>query len=293
MRRAVIDIGTNTVKLLVADVRDGQVFPVVAKDQTTRLGEGVEETRHLSAPAIQRTVAAIAGYVADAREHGVSDIRALATSAVRTAGNGAEFLTAVHQTTGLTVELITGDCEAELIFAGVTSDPAYHRQPLLVMDIGGGSVEFIQGTGATIEQRRSLPVGAVRMTEKFGDNFPALAEHLRNLFRQELRPFNAIGRQFIATGGATITLVRVATGKTDHAGLAFDAVLALVARLNALTLTERRQLPGMPADRADIIVAGAAALAFAMETLGVHNVTVSTRNLRYGALLTMNQAPTK
>jgi exopolyphosphatase/guanosine-5'-triphosphate,3'-diphosphate pyrophosphatase len=293
MRRAVIDIGTNTVKLLVADVRDGQVFPVVTKDQTTRLGEGVDQTRLLSPPAIQRTVAAIAGYIADTREHGVTDIRALATSAVRTAGNSAEFLAAVRQATGLTVEVITGEREAELIFAGVTSEPALHRQPLLVMDIGGGSVEFIQGSRTTIEHRTSLPVGAVRMTEKYGDNFSALAEHFRNLFRQALRPFNATGRQFIATGGANITLVRIAKSQTDHAALTFDEVLALVARLHALTLAERRQLPGMPADRADIIVAGAAALVFAMETLSVHTVTVSTRNLRYGALLTMNQAPTK
>jgi len=279
MRRAVIDIGTNTVKLLIADVQDGQVIPVINKDKTTRLGEGVNATRQLAGPAIARTVQTIADYLADAREHAVTGICAITTSAVRDAENQEEFLDAVYRQCGLDVEVITGEREAELIFRGVCSDPALAKSRLLVMDVGGGSVEFIQGAAGKIERHQSLPLGAVRMTERFGDDFPALAEFLRTTYRAALRDYSTSGRKFIATGGANLTLVRIAKVGT------LDEVLALVSRLNAMTLAERRQVPGMPVDRADIIVAGGAALAFAMEALGVYELTVSTRNLRYGALL--------
>jgi exopolyphosphatase/guanosine-5'-triphosphate,3'-diphosphate pyrophosphatase len=285
MRRAVIDIGTNTVKLLIADVHHGLILPVVSKDVTTRLGEGLHRGRQLSPAAVARTVEAVAGYVADAREHAVAGIRALATSAVRDATNRDAFVAAVRDRCGLPVEVISGDQEAALIFQGVTSDPAFAGRDLLVMDVGGGSAEFICGRAGQIERHQSLPVGAVRLTEQFGDDFPALAAFLRTTFRAALRDYRAGGRHFVATGGANTTLVRVATGRVDHAALGFDEVMALVARLHAMTLAQRRQLPGLPADRADIIVAGAAALAFAMEATGATRVTVSTRNLRFGALL--------
>jgi exopolyphosphatase/guanosine-5'-triphosphate,3'-diphosphate pyrophosphatase len=285
VHRAVIDIGTNTVKLLIADVSDGRVIPIVAKDRTTRLGEGVNSTRQLAGHAIDRTIQAISDYLADTREHSVTGICAITTSAVRDAENQQEFLDAVRRHCDLDVEVITGDREAELIFRGVCSDPALAKGQLLVMDIGGGSVEFIQGAVGQIERHRSLPLGAVRMTERFGDDFPALAEFLRTTYRSALRDFTAAGRKFIATGGANITLVNVAKGQIDRAVLTLDEVRALISRLHAMPLAERRQVPGMPADRADIIVAGGAALAFAMEQLGVYELTVSTRNLRYGALL--------
>ena len=286
MRRAVIDIGTNTVKLLVADIRDGQVFPVVSKVLTTRLGEGVDATRQLSPAAIARTVAAITGYVADAQELAVADLTAFTTSAARDAGNRQEFLAAVHRQSGLTVEVLTGQREAELIFRGVASDPAWSTNQLLVLDIGGGSAEFIQGAAGKIDRWQSLPLGAVRLTEQFRDrSFAELAEYLRTTLRAALTGYGVAGRQFIATGGATITLGRVATGKTDRTELTFEAVRGLVAQLNALPLAELRKVPGLPPDRADIIVAGGAVLMFAMEALGATDLTVSTRNLRYGALL--------
>ena len=286
MRRAVIDIGTNTVKLLVADIHDGQVSPVVSKDQTTRLGEGVAATRQLSPAAIARTVAAITGYVADARELSVDGLTAFTTSAARDAGNQQEFLDAVSRQCGLVVEVLTGQREAELIFRGVTSDPTWATHRLLVLDIGGGSAEVIQGQGSNLEKWASLPLGAVRLTEQFRErSFAELAEHLRTTLRADLAGYAMDRRQFIATGGATTTLGRMATGKADHAGLTFEEVSGLVAHLNALTLAERRQVPGLPPDRADIIVAGGAVLMFAMEALDAPVLTVSTRNLRYGALL--------
>ena len=286
MRRAVIDIGTNTVKLLVADIRDGQVVSVVSKDQTTRLGEGVDATRQLNPAAIARTVTAIAGYVADARELEATNLIAFTTSAARDAGNQQDFLDAVHRQCELEVEVLTGEREAELIFRGVASDPVWAQRRLLVLDIGGGSAEFIQGAAGRIERWQSLPLGAVRLTEQFRErSFAELVEYLRTTLRSALADYEVKGRQFIATGGATTTLGRIATGKADYARLTFAEVSSLVAQLNALPLIERRQIPGLPPDRADIIVAGGAVLMFAMEILDATDLTVSTRNLRYGALL--------
>ena len=289
MRRAVIDIGTNTVKLLVADVRDHQIFPVISKDTTTRLGEGVDETRHLTLVAIARTVQAVTNYAADAHEHGAIDILALTTSAARDADNRQDFLDAVRANTGLEVGIITGQREAELIFRGVSSDPTFATDQLLVMDIGGGSAEFILGRAGKIERLQSLPLGAVRLTEKFPE-FADLAEFLRTTFHRELAPFRTGQAGFgaarlVATGGTNTTLVRMLKGQVDHATFTLDEVRALVMRLNAMSLAERKKVPGLPAERADIIVAGGAVVLFAMETLAVYELTVSIRNLRYGALL--------
>lgn len=283
MRRAVIDIGTNTVKLFVAEVTDGRVVPVLATDAPTRLGEGVNVSHRLSASAMARTVEAVARY---AREAGPADIIAVTTSAVRDAVNRAEFLGAVRARTGLAVEVLSGEREAELIFRGVASDPVWRDQPLLVMDVGGGSAEFIQGRGTQIEQHRSLPVGAVRLFERFGnDDFAGLISFLRETLAAALAGYSAHGRRMIGTGGGICTVARMLAGTADQAVLSQERVRALVAQLNALPLAERKQLPGLPADRADIIVAGGATYLVAMELLGAPEVTVSVRNLRYGLLV--------
>ena len=286
MRRAVIDIGTNTVKLLVADLREGQVYPIVSKDQTTRLGEGVAATQQLSAAAITRTLAAIDGYLADAREHAVSSLSAFATSAARDARNRQEFLAAVRHQCGIDVAVLTGQQEAEFIFCGVASDPVWSSRRLVVLDIGGGSAEIIRGQGGKLKKWASLPLGAVRLTEQFRDrSFAELAAYLRTTLRSALADFADPDCHLIATGGATTTLGRVATGTADHASLTFAEVSGLVAQLNAIPLAERKKVPGIPAERADIIVAGGAVLMFAMEAIGAPALTVSIRNLRYGALL--------
>jgi exopolyphosphatase / guanosine-5'-triphosphate,3'-diphosphate pyrophosphatase len=285
MRRAVIDIGTNTVKLLVADVQDGKVLPIVSKDQTTRLGEGVNESKHLSPIAIARTVEAIERFVADAKELGAQEITALTTSAARDAANRDEFCRVVRSRCKLGVQVITGEREAELIFRGASSDPEWSSQPILVLDVGGGSAEFIQGERGNIKRFQSLPLGAVRLTEQYGEDFGALAGFLRETMRRSLEGYDARERKMIGTGGTITTLARIERGTVDRVTLSQDEVRALVARLDALPLAERKKVPGLPPERADIIVAGGAVFLVAMELLGAVELTVSVRNLRYGVLL--------
>ena len=286
MRRAVIDIGTNTVKLLVADVHDGQVAPIVSKDLPTRLGEGLNHSRQLSQPAIARTVEAISGFLADARELDAADVISLTTSASREASNSSEFLDRVRRECGLEVEVITGEREAELIFQGVCSDPLWANKRVLVLDVGGGSIEFSLGTAGAIERCVSLPLGAVRLTEQFQqEGFGALAEFLRRELHEQLAPYRVSGWKMVGTGGTGISLAKIGHGNADHVTISQDEMRALVTSLNAMPLEERKRLPGLPPDRADIIVAGAAVYLFAMETLHAHELTTSVRNLRYGALL--------
>jgi len=285
MRRAVIDIGTNTVKLLVADVQDGKVVPVLSKDQTTRLGEGLGKSKQLSRGAVARTIQAIDEFYGEARRLAAQNVLALTTSAAREAENRDEFLDGVRCKCGLEVQVITGEREAKLIFRGVSSDPEWVGQPLLVLDVGGGSAELIQGRDDKVERFYSLPLGAVRLTEQYGENYGGLVEFLCQALRRSLDGYQARDQIMIGTGGTITTLARIDQGMTDHASLSRERLGVLVDRLRALPLVERKKVPGLPPERADIIVAGGAVVLVAMETLGATRITVSIRNLRYGALI--------
>ncbi|HUJ71883.1 MAG TPA: Ppx/GppA family phosphatase, partial [Verrucomicrobiae bacterium] len=259
---------------------------VISKDRTTRLGEGVDESRQLLPVAIARTIQAVSEFQAEAKTLGATDIIALTTSACRDAANRDEFLDGVRKTCGLEVKLISGEREAELIFRGVSSDPAWSGEPIVVVDVGGGSAEFIQGSDGKMELFQSLPLGALRLTEQFGEGrFPELCEHLRTVLRPALARYEVEGRRLIGTGGTITTLARLLQGMVDHVTIARLALTALVQRLDATPLAERKKMPGLPPERADIIVAGGAVFDVAMEMLGAVELTVSIRNLRYGALV--------
>jgi exopolyphosphatase/guanosine-5'-triphosphate,3'-diphosphate pyrophosphatase len=304
MRRAVIDIGTNTVKLLVADVSGSKVVPVAAKDRTTRLGQAVDRSRKFLPTAMARTIQAIQDYLAEAKGLGATDFRALATSAARDAVNRDEFFGQVQREYGLKVELISGEREAELIYRGVCSDPEWSSQSVLVVDVGGGSAEFVQGHAGRMERFQSLPLGALRLTEKFGDErFAELLKYLRATLRDALVGYDARQRRLIATGGTIATLgsvcrsagsagvvssrqaERLPCNTIDHWQLSREYVQLLVDQLRAMPQAKRREVPGLPPERADIIVAGGAVIAVAMEVLEADKLTVSIRNLRYGALI--------
>jgi exopolyphosphatase / guanosine-5'-triphosphate,3'-diphosphate pyrophosphatase len=286
MRRAVIDIGTNTVKVLIADVQQGQVVPILHKDKVTRLGEGVHEQRCLSTAAIARTLQTVDEFHLEAKASGAIHVMALTTSACRDANNRDEFFDAVRQKCGLEVQLISGDREAELIFHGVSSDPEWTGAPLLVMDVGGGSAEFIEGEDGKMALFQSLPLGALRLTEQFSEGKLAeLCEHTRAVLRPALARYKLGNSRMIGTGGTISTFARMEWGAVDHVKISREALLGSVQRLDAMPLAKRRKLAGLPADRADIIVAGGAVFLVAMEMLGADELTVSVRNLRYGALL--------
>ena len=297
-RFASIDIGTNSVLLLVADRQpDGRFVAVAERAEITRLGRGVDKARTLSPEAIEDTLKVLERYAREARALGALQIAATATSAARDASNGKDFLRAVEERAGVKVEIISGEEEARLSFASAWADFGGNG-PLVVLDIGGGSSEFIFGDASgKLTFRRSFDVGSVRLTERWiRFDPPAAAEraqldaHLDALFAE--LPAPPPGFQLIAVAGTATTVLAVARGiepydasQVHGAHLAVHELSKTVEHLWATGLAERRKLRGLQPKRADVIPAGALILLSAATKLGVSEVRVSDRGLRWGLLV--------
>jgi exopolyphosphatase / guanosine-5'-triphosphate,3'-diphosphate pyrophosphatase len=299
-RLAAIDVGTNTVLLLVAEQRGGELVPLLERAEITRLGRGVDRTGVLDPTAIRDTVAVLTGYAAEARALGAGDIACVATSAARDARNGAEFFAAVRSACALAPEVISGEEEARLVYLPAWRDfgDGGAAPALAVLDVGGGSTEFIVGEGPALRARVSLQVGAVRLTERHIRTDPIPAEELtavREAAARALEPLAGLrpapGALLVGVAGTVTTLLAVAEGHPRHdpqrahgATLGRPQVDELVERMAALPFAQRIALPGMEPRRADVIVAGAAVVAEAMRVLGMDRLTVSDRGVRWGLL---------
>lgn len=297
-RFASIDIGTNSVLLLVAERGpQGTFTPVLERAEITRLGRGVDQRRTLAPEAIADTLAVLEAYARDARALGVQEIAATATSAARDASNGPTFLAEVKARTGISVELIAGDEEARLSFASAWAD--FGRMgPLVVLDIGGGSTEFIYGdaTGA-VTWRKSYDVGSVRLTERWGAQRAPLIDQLNETFAPLPPP--PPGFLLVGVAGTVTTVCAVAKKIEPYDPLRVHGAVLSAAELQkttdllwSLQLETRRTLPGLQPKRADVIPAGAQVLLTAAQRLGATAVCVSDRGLRWGLLVDRFGLPT-
>jgi len=300
-RVAVIDVGTNTVLLTVAE-RSGSSFrAVVERAEITRLGRGVDRTGLLDPAAIADTVAVLARYAAEARALGATRIAAVATSAARDARNGADFFAASRAAAGLVPEIIPGGEEARLVHLSAWGDFGTAGGRLAVLDVGGGSSEVTWGSGPDPEGRRSFQMGAVRLTERVAPSDPPTAADLLRMeesARAALAEVAAIrasgaldGARLVAVAGTVTTLAAVAQElpaydalRVHGSTLSRGDLAALLARLAALPVAGRARLPGMEPKRADVIVAGAVLVAAAMDLGGFAALTVSDRGVRWGLL---------
>lgn len=309
-RRAVIDVGTNSVKLLVAEVTGRAARPLLEESRQTRLGHGFYETRRLQPGPLARTAEAVREFTALARAHGAEEIRVIATSATREAVNAAELTQAIANACGLSPEIISGDQEAKWAFQGVTTGAVLVESPMLLLDVGGGSTEFILGCGQTMTFARSFPLGTVRLLEKFPPSDPptdaefnACRDAIKQLLRGEVRPLLAPvlqnetdGVRLVGTGGTTSILAGI-EHKLDHFDrekieqtcLTFEKVVAFRKMLWELPLTSRRQIRGLPPSRADVILTGVLIYEAVMEEFGFAALCVSTRGLRFGAVMSKNK----
>jgi exopolyphosphatase / guanosine-5'-triphosphate,3'-diphosphate pyrophosphatase len=305
-RRAVIDIGTNSVKLLVADVERDSLAPVSELSKQTRLGAGFYGTRQLQKPAVALTVEAVAEFSKAAAELGASRVRLVATSAARDALNVAELSDAIERRCGLKTEILSGDKEADWVFRGVTSSAKLAQSPVLVLDVGGGSTEFIVGDHAVPQFRSSYGLGTVRLFEQLRLSDPpglralvACRVWLRNFLKAEVVPLlkpalDACQRhvQLVGTGGTATILARIETGMTDFDRDKIEATTLTLEQIRShleshwqMMLEERQKIPGMPPKRGDVILTGVAIYEAIMEQFGFQNLAISTRGLRYWALL--------
>ena len=276
---AVVDIGTNTTRLLVAEVEDGRVVELERRTMITRLGQGVDATGRLAQEAMDRVAEAIAVYREVIDRLGTERVVALATSAMRDAENGLEFRDYLKERFGIEPRTISGDEEARLTFLGATSN-RNDEQESVVIDIGGGSTEYVVGRpGADPEFHVSTQMGSVRFTERFED-LDEMAAAVR-----ELVPDVSV-EQGIAVAGTATSLAAIDGAEQVHGyRLSLASCERMVAMLAGMTLEERRQVKGLHPDRAPTIVAGAVILTESIRALDLREVEVSVADILHGAAL--------
>jgi exopolyphosphatase/guanosine-5'-triphosphate,3'-diphosphate pyrophosphatase len=306
-RVAAIDCGTNSIRLLVADVpAEGAHTDLLRRMEVVRLGEGVDATGRLAPQAIERTRAALAGYAAAARDLGAVDVRMVATSASRDAANRADFEDMVLATLGRLPDVVPGSEEAELSFLGATAslDAAARahgaeppRAPFLVVDIGGGSTELIRGASLTAppSAAHSMDIGSVRLHERHLRSDPPTRAEVsacvgdieRHLDACPVSPVRAatvvgVAGSVTSVAAGVLDLPAYDRDAVDQAVLAVDDVHAMVDRLVGMTVAERLSLPWLHPGRADVIAAGALILSRVLRRTTVESLLVSEADILDG-----------
>ncbi len=295
-RFAVVDVGTNSVKLHIGDRDpDGGWTTVVDRAVVTRLGEGLEPRGALAPDAMARTVEAVADMAEEARRHRVAAIAAVGTAGLRIAGNAADLVRAVDTTCGVSIDVVSGEDEARLAYRAATAGLS-HRGSRVVFDTGGGSSQFTFGHDDEIDERFSVDVGAARFTERFGLDDVVPRERLETaleaiataLMRLDDRP---VPETLLGMGGAVTNLTAVA-----HSLSTYDSTIVQGAVLDRAdidrqielfrtrTADERRSIVGLQPARAAVILAGACIVRTVLDKLGKDSLLVSDRGLRHGVL---------
>ena len=284
IRVAAVDLGTNTTRLLIADVEDGRLEEVALRVTITRLGEGVDARRRLLPLPIARVRNVLSDYRRELESLGAERVLAVATSAIRDAENGEAFLGEIQWSYGFTTQLLSGEEEAALTLRGVGDVD----DETLVLDVGGGSTEFIMR-----EHAISVDIGSVRMTEQFGEDVDAIAAHVRPLLPSGLHPTRAIGVAGTITSLAALDLGLAEYDRERVHGhrLTAAAVDEQLARLAALPLDERRKVPALDPERAPVIVAGAAIVREVLAHFGLDELEASERDILHGAALAAVELP--
>jgi exopolyphosphatase/guanosine-5'-triphosphate,3'-diphosphate pyrophosphatase len=295
-RVAAIDIGTNSVRLLVADVEGETLETIDRRTQITRLGQGVNQTRRLDPEAIARTVAVIREYAEVIRQHGATRVRAAATSASRDASNRDDFFEPVEQLLGIRPELLSGEEEARLEFIGATTG-LDEPSPYLVVDVGGGSTEFIVGTTVP-DGLVSVDVGCVRLTEQVLHSDPPSAEELSvavGIVRDHLADVDrevagaGAAKTLIGTAGTVWTLGAIELGvdaseseRIHHFRLTREAAEEIFRTLATESIEQRRHNPGLEPGRVDVIVGGVIVVVSVMRHWAFDEMLISEADILDG-----------
>jgi exopolyphosphatase/guanosine-5'-triphosphate,3'-diphosphate pyrophosphatase len=293
----VIDVGTNSARLLVADVADGKVAPVERRSRVTRLGRGVDLSGRLSAEAIEDACEAIGDYVIAYQQLGAETVDAIATSAVRDAENGGAFIAELRERFALSARILDGEEEARLTYLGATSEHA-PTEPTLVVDIGGGSTELIVGTGSEISFHTSLQAGVVRHTERHVASDPPTAVELESL-ASDVRGLieAAVGdgveaKAGIAVAGTPTSLAAVEMGLEPYDPaqvhghvLSLPSIQRMLSQLASTPLAQRMEITGMHPDRAPTVVAGVVILIETMRAFGLSEIEASEHDILYGTAI--------
>lgn len=296
-----IDIGTNTVRLLIADVKDKYNFREIRSERRiTRLGEGLIENRRLMPSAEERTIFVLKEFREILKGYPVEALTAVATSAVREAENGMEFVERIKVETDFDVEVISGDEEARRTFLGVVAGLNNKNSSLLIMDIGGGSTEFIVSRNAEVLNTISTGMGVVKLTEEFVKSDPVSdreLEGLRNAIEKEIKGLkdslnSASEAVFVGTAGTITTLAAIDQNLTLYNPLRINnyvikkkSIDRIFNDLKAKTIEERLNVPALEKGREDLIIAGTAIVLSVMEEFGFSEMIVCDYGLREGIVI--------
>lgn len=297
-RYAVIDVGTNSVKFHVGELdADGRWRAVVDRAEVTRLGEGIEQTGEIGAEPLERTAAAIKGMVEEAHASDARAIAVVGTAGLRAATNREQVVASIQDRTGVRIEVISGEEEARLAFLATKSRLGLGEGDVVVFDTGGGSTQLTFAHGATVDERFSLPVGAVRFTEQFGLDkavSPDVVRDARTAIAAEFGRLDGAARpdSLVAMGGAVTNLSAVMQSLAAYDNDAVDGsvldrseVERQVELYRSRDADARREIVGLQPARAEVILAGACIVLTVMEKLGHGALTVSDSGLRHGLLV--------
>ena len=302
MRLCAIDVGSNTVRLLVADVSGAGVWRIADQEQTiTRLGENLARTGRLGEAPMARTLAAVKGYVERAARLGARKVRIVATSAVREAANGRVFAAAVESATGHRVDVVSGEVEARLTLLGVRHGLGRLAGPVLTFDIGGGSTEYVLSEDDAVRSTISLRLGVVPLAERFPfpgvvprEQYRELHDEVRRRLERELPETirTAEVAHLVGTAGTVaalaaldLGLVRYDPDRVQGHVLTRASVAQVLDRLCGLTVGERAALPCLEPCRADLIIPGTAIVMATLDQVGIGELRVSEYGLREGVLV--------
>lgn len=296
MKVAAIDIGTNSTRLLIVDYKNG-TYTVLERDLIiSRLGEGVDKNKYLNDKAIERTVTALEKYDKKIKKYNVKKVKIVGTSALRDVKNKNDFINLLKKRTSFKINIISGNQEAKYIYKGVKTD--IKSNDFLIVDIGGGSTEFIWKNQKEIVEK-SLDIGAVRLTERIvEDSKKALSnkeqKKLQKEINQALNKENINkykAKKLIGVGGTITTLAamnlgleKYDSGKIHQYLLLKEDIEQLFNKLSKSNISERKNMKGLNESRADIITAGAIILELIMEIVDINKITVSERDILYGLI---------
>jgi exopolyphosphatase / guanosine-5'-triphosphate,3'-diphosphate pyrophosphatase len=305
MRVAVVDIGTNSTRLLIGDVNDGRVSEVERRTTVTNMGRGVDHTGLLCSDAVEDVCSVIADYKARYEEMGADRVVAIATSAVRDSANGEAFIAELRERFDLDARLLTGEEEARLTYVGATADRPT-EEPTLVFDIGGGSTELVVGSGREVGFHASLQAGTIRQSERHLTSDPPGTHELEDL-AAEIRVLieRAVAAQpgtppsqAIAVAGTPTSLAAIDQelepydrNRVHGYRLGMSRVQRMLSRLSSLPLAERLRVPGLHPGRAPTIVAGTVILVQVMRVFGLEEIEVSELDILQGCALAAAMAP--
>ncbi|NIP41834.1 MAG: hypothetical protein GWO41_14310 [candidate division Zixibacteria bacterium] len=297
---ASIDIGSNTILLLVARIySDGRIKPLLQDSRTPRLAFGLKKSGFISDKNLKRAIRDIKSFKKKAYQHGAEHIYAVTTQAVRSAKNKSKVVEKIENETGIPVEVIPGRSEAELTYLGAVTGIKGIKPNRIMFDIGGASSEFVMAHKNDVTKAISLEIGAVEITEKFGTNrkcwpgtLKKASEELSAFFRQKLKDFRIENFDLIGTGG-TISAYKLLDSKPPaydpdkiHGkSLKLNRLEELINDLAAMKLSERKGVITFEPSRAEVIVAGGLILLSLLRHFDSKSLKVSTRNLRWGFLI--------